>query len=181
MSAAGIVSDSVSGARLGDRGARTDVFKCVRIGGMLGIGASIEEEPVRRFLAECIDAAAEILKQRDCEAWNAVAHAVCGQTALTGDQVRACVAAVGSGEARRTLPGQRGVQALPCAFPQEYSRLALSLGGNVRAADVEYAIDVTVRLLKMERDLLNPTNTRLTLSNRPVRLSSMLTPAGKGR
>jgi len=65
------------------------------------------------------------------------------------------------------------VRDLERAFPTEFARLALTLGGSVRAADVEYGIDTTVRLLKLERDLLNPTATRLTLGNRPLLFTSI--------
>ncbi len=60
-----------------------------------------------------------------------------------------------------------GVADLERAFPEEYGRLALILGGLVRAADVDYGMVPTVRLLKLERDLLDPSATRLTLANRP--------------
>lgn len=72
-----------------------------------------------------------------------------------------------------------GVRDLERAFPADYPRLKLGLGGNVRAADVEYGIDTTVRLLRMERDLLHPLNTRLTLANRP-RLMTDLVQTGAG-
>jgi len=70
-----------------------------------------------------------------------------------------------------------GVRDLERAFPDEYGRLALSLGGNVRAPDTEYGVDATVRLLRRERDLLDPMNTKLTLANRP-RLFTDLTQKG---
>jgi hypothetical protein len=59
------------------------------------------------------------------------------------------------------------------AFPNEYGRLALTVGGNVRAADVEYGQDVTVRLLRRDRDLLDATKTQLTLANRPALMTTM--------
>ena len=172
MSAAGICCDLTAGARLGDRSHRLDAFKIMRIAGMLGIGASIAEQPVRRFLAECIEAAGEILKQSDCEQWNRLSNALHRQRSLSGDQARTCIAAVGPGEVRRALPS--GVPTLVHACASEYSRLALTLGGNVTAADVDYGITVTVRLLKIERDLLNNMNTKLTLANRPVLLTTLL-------
>lgn len=64
------------------------------------------------------------------------------------------------------------VRDLERAFPTEYARLALTLGGNVRAADVEYGIDTTVRLLRRDRDLLDPSKTALTLANRPTLLTT---------
>lgn len=70
-----------------------------------------------------------------------------------------------------------GVLDLERAFPSEFSRNALSLGGNVRAADIEYGIDTTVRLLRMDRDHLKPTQTKLTLSNLPVLQTNVLSVA----
>jgi len=70
------------------------------------------------------------------------------------------------------------VRDLERAFPDEFARLALTLGGSVRAADVEYGIDTTVRLLKIERDLLSPTATRLTLGNRPLTFTSLARAGG---
>lgn len=67
-----------------------------------------------------------------------------------------------------------GVLDLERAFPADFPRLALTLGGNVRAADVEGGTDVTVRLLRRERDLLTPHNTRLMLANMPVLQSTIL-------
>lgn len=69
---------------------------------------------------------------------------------------------------------QFGVADLERALPTEFDRLALTVGGNVRAADIEYGIDVTVRLLKRMRDLLNNTKTTLTLSTSPTLLSKVL-------
>ena len=66
------------------------------------------------------------------------------------------------------------VRDLARAFPSEFGRLALTIGGLARAADVEYGIDVIVRLLRIERDLLNALNSRLTLGNRPVLLSNTI-------
>lgn len=66
-----------------------------------------------------------------------------------------------------------GVLDLERAFPSEYPRLALSLGGNVRAADIDYGIDATVRLLKRTRNLLDPSKTELTLANRPTLLTNV--------
>lgn len=66
-----------------------------------------------------------------------------------------------------------GIRDLERAFPAEYARLALTLGANVRAADVEYGIDATVRLLSMRRDLLDASRSELTLANRPTRLTTV--------
>lgn len=71
-----------------------------------------------------------------------------------------------------------GVLDLERAFPSEYPRHALSLGGNVRAADVEYGIDATVRLLRRDRDLLRPDATTLTLANRPTLVTNLITAGG---
>lgn len=65
------------------------------------------------------------------------------------------------------------VSDLARAFGTEYSRLALTLGADVRAADVENGMDTTVRLLRMDRDLLDSTKTTLTLANRPTRFSAI--------
>jgi len=65
------------------------------------------------------------------------------------------------------------VRDLERAFPADYPRLKLTRGGNVRAADIEYGIDPTVRLLRMERDLKEPTATRLTLANRRTLFTDM--------
>ena len=65
-----------------------------------------------------------------------------------------------------------GVRDLERAFPAEFPRLALTIGGNVRAADVEYGIDATVRLLRRDRNLLNPAETQLTLNNRLALLTN---------
>lgn len=65
------------------------------------------------------------------------------------------------------------IRDLERANPGEYARLALTLGGNVRAADVEYGIDTTVRLLRRDRDLLVSDKTTLTLANRPALLTSI--------
>jgi hypothetical protein len=62
---------------------------------------------------------------------------------------------------------------LESAFPDEYDRLALTLGGDVRAVDTEYDMDATVRLLKLDRDLLNPADTVLTLANRPTKFTAL--------
>lgn len=65
------------------------------------------------------------------------------------------------------------VRDLERAYPDEFPRLALTVGGNWRAADVEYGNDVTVRLLKRSRDFLNPSKTSLVLANRPTLASSI--------
>ncbi len=59
------------------------------------------------------------------------------------------------------------------AFPADYARLTPTLGANVRAVDRDYGIDATVRLLKWQRDLLNPLSTVLTLANRPMLLTNL--------
>lgn len=66
-----------------------------------------------------------------------------------------------------------GILDLERAFPTEYARLKLTLGANARAADIEYGIDATVRVLKVERDLMIPSKTTLTLSNRPTLLTTI--------
>jgi hypothetical protein len=66
-----------------------------------------------------------------------------------------------------------GILDLARAFSTEYSRLAPTLGANARAADIEYGNDVTVRVLAFARDLLDATNTTLTLANRPTLLTSL--------
>lgn len=65
------------------------------------------------------------------------------------------------------------IRDLARAFPDEYARNALTLGANVRAIDADYGIDTTVRLLKLERDLLQGLNTALTLANRPALLTDV--------
>lgn len=70
-----------------------------------------------------------------------------------------------------------GVLDLERAFPNDFSRLALSIGGSVRAADTEFGIDATVRLLRRDRNLLKPTATRLTLANLPVLQSNLVSDA----
>jgi hypothetical protein len=59
------------------------------------------------------------------------------------------------------------------AWPTEFARLAVTLGANARAADIEYGIDTTVRVLKIDRDLLSATVTKLTLANRPALLTNI--------
>lgn len=66
-----------------------------------------------------------------------------------------------------------GVLDLERAFPDEFARLKPTLGGNVRAADVEYGIDATVRLLKMSRNLLTD-DTQFELANRPTLVANLL-------
>lgn len=66
-----------------------------------------------------------------------------------------------------------GVIDVERAFPDEFSRNALTLGGTVRAPDADYGIDVTIRLLQIDRDLLQAANTKLTLANRPVRSTTI--------
>jgi len=60
------------------------------------------------------------------------------------------------------------------AFPTDYPRLAVTVGGNVHVVDAEYGIDATVRLLRRERNLLKPTETKFTLANRPTLLTDLV-------
>jgi hypothetical protein len=65
------------------------------------------------------------------------------------------------------------IRDLERGWPTEFARLAVTLGANARAADIEYGIDTTVRVLKIERDLLSATVTKLTLANRPALLTNI--------
>jgi len=67
-----------------------------------------------------------------------------------------------------------GAHDLERAFPDEYPRLATTLGGDIRAADLEYGVDVTVRLLRRDRDLLRAAETQFILANRPTRLTDLV-------
>jgi hypothetical protein len=66
------------------------------------------------------------------------------------------------------------IRDLERAFPTEYARLAVTLGANARAVDTDYGIDTTVRVLRIERNLKNETETTLTLANKPTNLSTLL-------
>ena len=69
---------------------------------------------------------------------------------------------------------EMGAHDLERAFPEEYPRLATTLGGDIRAADLEYGTDVTVRLLRRDRDLLHAAKTDFVLANRPTRLTDLV-------
>jgi hypothetical protein len=61
------------------------------------------------------------------------------------------------------------------ASPSSWSRNALTLGGNVRIVDSDVSIDRTVRLIRLERDLLKPSETTLTLATRQALLTELVT------
>jgi hypothetical protein len=65
------------------------------------------------------------------------------------------------------------IRDLERGWPTEFARLAVTLGANARAADIEYGIDTTVRVLRIDRDLLSATVTKLTLANRPALLTNI--------
>ncbi len=54
--------------------------------------------------------------------------------------------------------------------PTNWSVNALTLGGNVRTVDPDISVDTTVRLLRIERDLLQPMMSTVGLSNLPALL-----------
>lgn len=70
-----------------------------------------------------------------------------------------------------------GVRDLERAFPADFSRLKLTPGGTVRAVDLDYGIDTTVRLVRMDRNLLDPLSTKLSLAAILQRLSSVVAAA----
>jgi hypothetical protein len=59
------------------------------------------------------------------------------------------------------------------AEPAAWSRNALTIGGNVRVVDSDFGIDTTVRLLRLERDLLRPKASSLALSTLPALLTQI--------
>lgn len=52
--------------------------------------------------------------------------------------------------------------------PPDWPEKALTLGGSVRAFDADFGVDVTVRLLRLERDLLRPKNSIVGLASLPT-------------
>jgi hypothetical protein len=58
--------------------------------------------------------------------------------------------------------------------PTDWARAALTLGGNVRVVDADLGVDASVRLLRLERDLLRPEQSTLGLSTLPVLLTQIL-------
>jgi hypothetical protein len=66
------------------------------------------------------------------------------------------------------------IRDLERGWPVEFARLLVTLGANARGADTDYGIDTTVRVLRIDRDLLSATVTQLTLANRPTLLTTLL-------
>lgn len=60
------------------------------------------------------------------------------------------------------------------ADPTTWARNALTLGASVRVVDPDTGIDTTERLLRMERNLLKPQETTLTLANRATLLPEVV-------
>lgn len=60
------------------------------------------------------------------------------------------------------------------AFPDDFPRLATTIGGQVRAVDSEYGVDVTIRLLRRTRSLIGKKEPQFTLANRPTRMTNLL-------
>jgi hypothetical protein len=58
--------------------------------------------------------------------------------------------------------------------PTVFSRNLLTLGGNVRAVDPELGVDTSVRLLRLERDILRPEASIVGLSNLPALLLQLV-------
>lgn len=57
--------------------------------------------------------------------------------------------------------------------PVTWSRNALTIGGNARAFEPSLGVDTTVRLIRIERDLVSPESSNVTLSNPPNLLTTV--------
>jgi hypothetical protein len=87
QAAAGIVAELSRGAKLDDPAHYDDRYGVVAIAGVLGLGTSSVEQPVRDFIVASIERAKDVLLQDDCRAWNTVANALLERKTLTGDEV----------------------------------------------------------------------------------------------
>lgn len=57
--------------------------------------------------------------------------------------------------------------------PDEFSNAQLVVGGTVQVVDADMGLDFQTRIINLQRDLLHPGNSQITLSNRPEDLSGL--------
>lgn len=60
--------------------------------------------------------------------------------------------------------------------PAEFTNAKLVVGGDVQVVDSDMGLDVEARIINLQRDLLHPGNSQITLSNRPEDLTGLALP-----
>lgn len=91
QAAAGVVAEMERGAQPTDPTCRDDLQQLVQIAGVLGLGESNADEPVRAFMAEAISRASELLCLDNRVGWESVTTALLRRSHLTGEDVRAII------------------------------------------------------------------------------------------
>ena len=60
--------------------------------------------------------------------------------------------------------------------PAEFTNAKLVVGGDVQVVDSDMGLDIAARIINLQRDLLHPGNSQITLSNRPEDMSGLAIP-----
>ena len=65
--------------------------------------------------------------------------------------------------------------------PADFSNSKLVVGGTVQVVDADLGLDFQTRIINLQRDLLHPGASKITLSNRPEDLSGLGIPGRRGK
>lgn len=65
--------------------------------------------------------------------------------------------------------------------PSDFSNQKLVVGGTVQVVDADMGLDFQTRIINLQRDLLHPGASQITLSNRPEDLSGLGVPGRRGK